>query len=43
MTVRDVTAVAQRTEMVRRIATEIAEYVVELGTDGGCSPSSWRS
>ncbi|MEV2185860.1 DNA integrity scanning diadenylate cyclase DisA, partial [Streptomyces sp. NPDC047966] len=29
-----VTAVAQRLEMVRRIATEIAEYVVELGTDG---------
>ncbi len=34
VTVRDVTAVAQRLEMVRRIATEIAEYVVELGTDG---------
>ena len=34
MTVRDVSAVAQRLEMVRRIATEIAEYVVELGTDG---------
>ena len=33
VTVRDV-AVAQRLEMVRRIATEIAEYVVELGTDG---------
>ncbi|WP_037912068.1 DNA integrity scanning diadenylate cyclase DisA [Actinacidiphila yeochonensis] len=34
VTVRDVTAVAQRLEMVRRIATEIAEYVIELGTDG---------
>jgi diadenylate cyclase len=34
VTVRDVTSVAQRLEMVRRIATEIAEYVVELGTDG---------
>lgn len=34
VTVRDVTAVAQRLEMVRRIATEIAEYVVELGSDG---------
>ena len=34
VTVRDVTAVAQRLEMVRRIATEIAEYVLELGTDG---------
>ncbi|GAA2501908.1 DNA integrity scanning diadenylate cyclase DisA [Streptomyces thermolineatus] len=34
VTVRDVTAVAQRLEMVRRIAAEIAEYVVELGTDG---------
>jgi diadenylate cyclase len=34
VTVRDVTAVAQRLEMVRRIATEIAGYVVELGTDG---------
>lgn len=34
VTVRDLTAVAQRLEMVRRIATEIAEYVVELGTDG---------
>lgn len=34
VTVRDTTAVAQRLEMVRRIATEIAEYVVELGTDG---------
>jgi diadenylate cyclase len=34
VTVRDVTAVAQRLEMVRRIATEIDGYVVELGTDG---------
>ncbi|WP_043265522.1 DNA integrity scanning diadenylate cyclase DisA [Streptomyces sp. CT34] len=34
VTVRDVSSVAQRLEMVRRIATEIAEYVVELGTDG---------
>jgi diadenylate cyclase len=34
VTVRDVTAVAQRLEMVRRIATEIAEYVIELGSDG---------
>lgn len=34
VTVRDVSAVAQRLEMVRRIATEITEYVVELGTDG---------
>jgi diadenylate cyclase len=34
VTIRDVTAVAQRLEMVRRIASEIAGYVVELGTDG---------
>jgi diadenylate cyclase len=34
VTVRDVCAVAQRLEMVRRIATEILGYVVELGTDG---------
>ena len=33
VTVRDVSAVAQRLEMVRRIATEIAEYVVELQLD----------
>src|SRR4029077_2925326 len=33
-TVRDVAAVAQRLEMVRRIAGEIESYVVELGTDG---------
>lgn len=34
VTVRDVAIVAQRHEMVRRIAAEIASYVVELGTDG---------
>ena len=34
VTVRDVAAVAQRLEMVRRIAAEISDYVVELGTDG---------
>ena len=34
VTVRDVSAVAQRLEMVRRIAAEIAGYVLELGTDG---------
>ncbi len=34
VTVRDVAAVAQRLEMVLRIATEIEGYVVELGTDG---------
>jgi diadenylate cyclase len=34
VTVRDVTAVVQRLEMVRRIADEINSYVVELGTDG---------
>jgi diadenylate cyclase len=33
-TVRDVTAVAQRLEMVRRIAGEIEGDMVELGTDG---------
>jgi len=33
-TVRDVTAMAQRLEMVRRIAGEIEGYMVELGTDG---------
>lgn len=33
-TVRDVAAVVQRLEMVRRIADEIEGYVVELGTDG---------
>jgi diadenylate cyclase len=34
VTVRDVCTVAQRLEMVRRIASEIDWYVVELGTDG---------
>jgi diadenylate cyclase len=34
VTVRDVAAVIQRLEMVRRIATEIEGYVLELGTDG---------
>jgi diadenylate cyclase len=34
VTVRDAAAVAQRLEMVRRIASEIEGYVVELGTDG---------
>jgi diadenylate cyclase len=33
-TVRDVTAVAQRAEMVRRIADEIEGQMIELGTDG---------
>jgi diadenylate cyclase len=32
-TVRDVTAVAQQLEMIRRIAGEIEEYMIELGTD----------
>jgi diadenylate cyclase len=34
VTVRDVVAVLQRAEMVRRIAEEIESYVIELGTDG---------
>ena len=34
VTVRDVAAVVQRLEMVRRISEEIAGYVVELGADG---------
>jgi diadenylate cyclase len=34
VTVRDVAVVAQRLEMVRRIAREIEDYVLELGTDG---------
>ena len=34
VTVRDAMVVLQRLEMVRRIATEIESYVVELGTDG---------
>jgi diadenylate cyclase len=33
-TVRDVTAVAQRLEMVRRISVEVEGYMVELGTEG---------
>jgi len=33
-TVRDMSSVLQRLEMVRRIAAEIEGYVVELGTDG---------
>ena len=34
VTVRDVLAVLQRTEMVRRIAEEVDGYIVELGVDG---------
>lgn len=34
VTVRDVCTVLQRLDMVRRIASEIEAYVVELGTDG---------
>ncbi|GMA30324.1 DNA integrity scanning diadenylate cyclase DisA [Litorihabitans aurantiacus] len=34
VTVRDVAAVIQRLEMVRRIALEISGYVSELGSDG---------
>ena len=34
VTLRDVATVLQRAEMVRRIADEIAGYVVELGSDG---------
>lgn len=34
VTVRDVAVVIQRLEMVRRIADEIAFYVIELGSDG---------
>jgi len=34
VTVRDAMTVSQRLERVRRIATEIGGYVVELGTDG---------
>ncbi|MGN6251888.1 MAG: DNA integrity scanning diadenylate cyclase DisA [Marmoricola sp.] len=34
VTVRDVAVVAQRLEMVSRIAREIEGYVLELGTDG---------
>ncbi|HUZ43825.1 MAG TPA: DNA integrity scanning diadenylate cyclase DisA [Acidimicrobiales bacterium] len=34
VTVRDVVVLLQRSEMVRRIAEEVNEYVVELGSDG---------
>ena len=34
VTTRDVAVVAQRLEMVTRIASEIEDYVLELGTDG---------
>ena len=34
VTVRDVAVVAQRLEMVTRIAKEVEDYVLELGTDG---------
>ena len=34
VTVRDVVAVLQRTEMVRRIAEEVDGYIIELGVDG---------
>jgi len=34
VTVRDVLLVTQRLEMVRRMTSEIDEYVVELGADG---------
>jgi diadenylate cyclase len=34
VTLRDVVVLLQRTEMVMRIAEEIDEYVVELGSDG---------
>jgi diadenylate cyclase len=34
VTVRDVAVVAQRLEMVTRIASEIEDHVLELGTDG---------
>ena len=34
VTVRDLAAVLQRLEMVRRISEEIEQYVVELGIDG---------
>lgn len=34
VTVRDAVSVAQRLEMVRRIADEIEGYVIELGVDG---------
>ncbi len=34
VTVRDVAAVAQRLEMVRRLDLELSEYAAELGTEG---------
>ncbi len=34
VTIRDVTLVIQRHEMVRRISEEVSTFVVELGTDG---------
>lgn len=34
VSLRDVVTVLQRAEMVRRIADEVAGYIVELGTDG---------
>jgi diadenylate cyclase len=34
VTVRDVATALQRAEMVRRIADEVDEYVIELGADG---------
>jgi diadenylate cyclase len=34
VTVRDVATALQRAEMVRRIADEVEEYVIELGADG---------
>ena len=34
VTVRDVVVLLQRSEMVRRIAAEVMDYIVELGDDG---------
>jgi len=34
VTVRDVVTMLQRSEMVRRIAEEVQDYIVELGSDG---------
>lgn len=34
VTIKDLALVAQRLEMIRRLQTELSEYVVELGTDG---------
>ena len=42
VTLRDVVAVLQRTEMVRRIAEEIEGYIVELGVDGRLDPAAAR-